>query len=254
MKTERRDTLLSSSVRQDSSQDLSNLHLFLASASPRRAQLLQGVGLPFTLAATDIAEPDPEQHEEQQPSQYVERLARLKAAACDVNTALSTINPAINGCRSTPVLRAIVLAADTTVWHDGRILNKPHNADHAVEMLTFLRGKTHHVYTGICLRINDGAGDDEFFVEHEATAVHFAHMSDAWIGSYVATGEPLDKAGAYGAQGVGALLIDRIEGDFWNVVGLPLARLSRMLERVGAPVEAWWQQTDRHTDEVAGSI
>jgi len=223
--------------KHDSNQDLSNLHLLLASASPRRAQLLQAIGLPYTLAPSDVAEPDPEPEEERQPWLYVERLARLKATACDVEAALSAIDSTPAAPRSTPGPCTIVLAADTTVWHDGHILNKPKNPQHAVEMLTFLRGKTHHVYTGICLRVND-----EYHVEHETTAVHFAPMSDEWIRGYVATGEPLDKAGAYGAQGVGALLVDRIEGDYWNVVGLPLARLSRMLERIGAPVEAWWPQ------------
>jgi septum formation protein len=208
---------------------LSNLHLLLASASPRRAQLLQAIGLPFTLVPTDIAEPDPSAEEERQPAHYVERLARMKAAACDVDAALGVLSTG-----GEP--HAIVLAADTTVWHDGHILNKPSDAEHAIEMLTFLRGKTHHVYTGVCLRVGE-----EYLVEHETTAVHFAPLGDEWIRSYVATGEPLDKAGAYGAQGVGALLVDRIEGDYWNVVGLPLARLSRMLERIGHPVEAWWR-------------
>jgi len=209
-------------------QDLPFLHLLLASASPRRAQLLQAIGLPFTLAPTNVDEPEPTAAELQQPALYVERLARLKAEACDVPAALRASGlPA-----EAP---AIVLAADTTVWHDGHILNKPDDPEHAFEMLSFLRGKTNHVYTGICIR-----GGGVTYVEHETTAVHFGQMSDAWIRGYVATGEPLDKAGAYGAQGVGALMIDRIEGDFWNVVGLPLARLSRMLEAVGAPVESWW--------------
>ena len=103
-------------------------------------------------------------------------------------------------------------------------------------MLMRLRGRSHQVFTGICVRQANA-----YSINHEVTTVHFNNVSDNWIARYVMTDEPMDKAGAYAAQGKGALLVSRIEGDFWNVVGLPLATLGRMLEALGAPVESWWE-------------
>lgn len=206
-----------------SSLETHSLRLFLASASPRRAQLLQTLGVPFTLAAVAFDEPPPNADDHAAPALYVERLAHAKAAHCDVEAPVS--NPT----------DALILAADTIVWHDGQVLGKPRDEEHAREVLRCLRGQRHQVFTGICLR--RGA---EYHVAHQATTVQFTHVSDDWITRYVATGEPMDKAGAYAAQGRGALLIERIEGDFWNVVGLPLATLGRLLETVGAPIEMWW--------------
>lgn len=136
----------------------------------------------------------------------------------------------------------IVIAADTIVWHEGRILNKPRDVAEAKAMLRRLRGQTHQVFTGVCVRC-DGH-DPACQVEHEVTNVTFREVEDAWIDCYVATGEPMDKAGAYAAQGLGALIIERIEGDFFNVVGLPLGRLGRMLWQIGAPLEMWWHEAD----------
>lgn len=197
--------------------------LWLASASPRRAQLLSSIGLPFSVVTSDFEEPEPSPQDEREPARYVERLARAKAAACDRKGSLDA------------EAGILILAADTTVWHAGRILNKPRDAAHARAMLQTLRGDTHQVLTGVCLR----AGES-FYVDHEVTTVRFGAASDRWIERYVATGDSLDKAGAYAAQGRGGLLIERIEGDFSNVVGLPLALLSRMLSAIGAPVEDWW--------------
>lgn len=157
---------------------------------------------------------------------YVELLAREKAAACDRRV----LDLAAN---------SLVLSADTIVWHSGVVLGKPDSAGEASEMLKQLRGRSHQVFTGICLR-HVTAQADEYMVTHAITTVHFNDLSDRWIERYVATGEPMDKAGAYAAQGKGALLVERIEGDFWNVVGLPLATLGRMLESLVAPVESWW--------------
>jgi septum formation protein len=98
-----------------------------------------------------------------------------------------------------------------------------------------LRGQTHRVFTGVCLR-----NDSDYFVEHEETLVTFGKASDEWLRAYIQTGEPLDKAGAYGAQGRGALLIERIEGDYFNVVGLPLFRLSKMLSAKGIEISSEW--------------
>jgi septum formation protein len=202
----------------------SNPILVLASASPRRSEILRALGVSFVLAPSDVEEPRPEAGDESTPALWVEKLARFKAECCEWQS------------ESTP---AVILAADTIVWHKGRILNKPRDAGEAVTMLSTLRGQTHTVFTGVCLRLQNG-GQPEYSALHEATNVTFGDVSDEWIEKYVATGEPMDKAGSYAAQGKGALLISRIEGDFWNVVGLPLFRVSKMLQSVGVPVEKFW--------------
>lgn len=190
--------------------------------------------MPFTVIPPRVDEPAPTSEDEQQPALYVERLAEAKAAACDVSQlALNSEN--LPASASTGI---IVIAADTIVWHQGRILNKPRDRAEAGQMLRRLRGQTHQVFTGVCVRYDGNARP--YRVEHEVTQVTFREVSDAWIDCYVATGEPMDKAGAYAAQGLGALIIERIEGDFFNVVGLPLGRLGRLLNEVGAPLEMWW--------------
>ena len=204
--------------------------LILASASPRRADLLSTLGVPFIVAASDIPEPRPTAAEESQPVNFVEKLARFKAENCDVGTVVPDAQDA----------RVVVLAADTIVWHEGAILNKPLDNDEARSMLRRLRGKSHTVYTGVCLRLGE-----QFCIGHETTMVQFGQVSDYWIDAYVETGEPMDKAGAYAAQGKGAVLVERIAGDFWNVVGLPLWKLSRMFEQIGMPLEDWWENSGR---------
>jgi septum formation protein len=202
--------------------------LYLASASPRRAQLLQTAGIPFQRVSSAFEEPLPSPDDHAHPARFVEELSRGKALGCDVQ---NLPRP------------SIVLTADTIVWHDGQILVKPESEDEAVRMLSRLRGKSHQVFTGVCLRVPDNRVLDEnekFIVAHDVTTVHFRDVSDAWIRRYVASGEPMDKAGSYAAQERGATLIERIEGDFTNVVGLPLALLARLLETVGAPAESWW--------------
>lgn len=184
------------------------------------------LGVPFVVAPSHVAEPRPSSEDAAQPAAFVERLARFKAENCEVDAV-----PGINAGDSC----AVVLAADTIVWRDGEILNKPENEEEAHDMLRRLRGRTHTVYTGVCLRVNR-----QYYVEHEATQVQFGHVDDDWIAAYVATGESMDKAGGYAVQGRGALLVERITGDFWNVVGLPLWRLARMLEQIEMPVENWW--------------
>ncbi len=197
--------------------------LVLASSSPRRSQLLHGAGIRFTLAAALWDEPPPTAHEEAHPALYVEKLARHKAESCDL-AAL----PKLSG-------KPLILTADTIVWHGGRILNKPRDEAQARTMLKSLCGHTHQVLTGVCLR--DG---DTLFTAHETTRVTFYERDDEWIARYVATGEPMDKAGAYAAQGQGAFLLKRIDGDFSNVVGLPLGLLGRMLEERGVNYQDWW--------------
>ena len=150
------------------------------------------------------------------------RLAREKAAHALFDAAEYGAHP-------------LILAADTIVWHDGEILGKPRDEDDARAMLKRLRGQSHTVFTGVCLRQGD-----EFHVAHETTSVHFGLVSGEWIEAYVRSGEPMDKAGSYAAQGKGAALVQGINGDFWNVVGLPVAALGRLLETVAAPIEVWW--------------
>ena len=122
----------------------------------------------------------------------------------------------------------VVIAADTIVWHEGRVYGKPHSRQQAVEMLRSLSGRTHQVYTGVSV-IHEGRE----LLEYEMSRVSFRSLSEEEIQRYVDTGEPMDKAGAYGAQGKAALFVRGIEGDFFNVMGLPLCRLGEMLKEQG---------------------
>ena len=123
---------------------------------------------------------------------------------------------------------ALIIAADTIVWLDGKMLGKPNSEEEAFLMLKSLSGKCHEVYTGVCV-MEDNTAD----CEAEKTLVHFRELADEEIFGYIRDGEPMDKAGAYGAQGKGALFVRYIEGDFFNVVGLPVCRLGEMLARKG---------------------
>jgi septum formation protein len=184
--------------------------LVLASASPRRRELLTQAGFSFTVHPAHVPE-DPLPGEA--PIAYVTRLAREKAEA--VFTQLSSNTPG-------PLQ---VIGADTTVTLDDQILAKPEDPADAARMLRLLSGRSHHVITGVAVVT---AGSIE--VAAEVTAVRFLSLSDAEIASYVATGEPMDKAGAYAIQGRAARWIPRIEGCYFNVVGLPLALVTAMLE------------------------
>ena len=185
--------------------------LVLASASPRRRELLAQAGFSFTVHPAHVPE-DPFPGEE--PIAYVTRLAREKAEA--VFRELSSREP------GSPHM---VLGADTTVTIDGHILGKPEDPADAARMLRLLSGRSHHVITGVAVV---AAGSTQ--VAAEVTGVRFLSLSDEEIASYVATGEPMDKAGAYAIQGRAARWIPRIEGCYFNVVGLPLALVSSLLE------------------------
>lgn len=178
--------------------------LILASASPRRRELLQQIGLQFTVMTADIDEtPLPgEVH-----TVYTLRLAEAKARAA---LALHS--------------EAVVIGADTTVVVDGELLGKPHDNADAARMLRLLSGRAHQVTTAVAVVTRDRA-----LTAAETTDVFFSRMRDDEIAAYVATGEPMDKAGAYAIQGRAAQWIPRIEGDYSNVVGLPLARLAALL-------------------------
>ena len=181
--------------------------LILASSSPRRRELMGMTGLPFAVRVgeTDenIGEPDPEKR--------VRLLALRKAEAA---------------WRGDP--EEAILGADTLVYLKGRLLGKPSCREEARAMLRALSGAEHTVYTGLCLRTEAGAKTMSC-----ATRVWFRTLSEEEIEEYLDTGEPMDKAGAYGIQGRGALLVQRIDGDFYNVVGLPLSALTELLQREG---------------------
>jgi septum formation protein len=192
--------------------------LVLASASPRRQELLRNAGISFTVQAADINE-TPLVGET--PRDCAERLAREKALAV---------------FKSRP--QDYVLGADTIVVVDDMILGKPCDADDAVRMLRTLSGRTHAVITGVCLVGPVASGQwsvaSNTDTASETTLVTFCELSDDEIRSYVATGEPMDKAGAYAIQGMASRWIPRIEGDYGNVVGLPVALVYRMLRERGA--------------------
>jgi septum formation protein len=197
--------------------------LVLASASPRRRDLLVQAGYCFEVYPAHIPE-DPLPGED--PIAYVSRLAREKAEA--VYRELSAVIPALEKPRPLPNLDGqslTVLGADTTVTLDNAILGKPEDAADAARMLRLLSGRTHHVVTGVALVTQKGVE-----VAAEVTAVRFLTLSDEEIAEYVATGEPMDKAGAYAIQGRAARWIPRIEGCYFNVMGLPLALVSSLLE------------------------
>jgi septum formation protein len=194
--------------------------LVLASASPRRRELLTQAGYTFRVHAAQVNE-DPLPGEE--PIAYVTRLAREKAEA--VFRELSADG------HGEPLL---VLGADTTVTVDGEILGKPENAAEAARMLRLLSGRSHRVMTGVAL-VSAAATE----VAAEVTAVRFLTLSDEEIAAYVATGEPMDKAGAYAIQGRAARWIPRIEGCYFNVMGLPLALVAELVEgRSGAETQS----------------
>jgi septum formation protein len=180
----------------------------LASQSPRRRDLLNLIGIAHTVRPADI---DESVLPGERPLDCVERLARTKArrvAADEPN--------------------AVVIGSDTVVVIDDHILNKPADHADARAMLHTLAGREHVVHTAVCV-IHDGIE----VAGVETVAVHFRPLSDAEIDAYIATGEPMDKAGAYGIQGYGATIVERVSGDFFAVMGLPLVHLTRLLAATG---------------------
>ena len=182
------------------------MNLILASASPRRQELLKLFGAPFIVRVADI---DETMNPGAAPFDEVARLSREKALAVSREE------------------NDIVIAADTIVVCQDRILGKPHSEEEAVEMLTLLSGRDHQVMTGMTVLKGDKA-----VVCTEVTDLHFRELSRAEIEAYVATGEPMDKAGSYGIQGGAALFCPRMVGDYYNVMGLPVCRLSEILKEL----------------------
>jgi len=194
------------------------LQLYLASASPRRRELLHSIGLDPRVLAADV---DERRHAGETASAQVKRLARAKGRHISAR-----LRPSDGP--------AIVLAADTVVVIDGECLGKPTDPDQARSMLRRLSGRKHEVLTGVFLTRTD---DGRSICEVASTRVCFRPYDDQAIRAYVATGEPLDKAGGYGIQGRGSLLCERIEGSWSNVVGLPLERLSGWMQSIG--IDVW---------------
>ena len=190
------------------------MRIILASQSPRRRELLERMGI----SHFDVI---PAKGEERAapnltPEQLVEELSRQKAAEITVG------NP-----------DALIIAADTVVAVDGTVLGKPHDRDDAVRMLQALSGREHTVYSGLTV-----CWQGRSVTQHEATAVRFRPLTQDDIDHYVSTGEPMDKAGSYGIQGYGCTLVEGISGDYYNVVGLPVCRLGRILADFGVDVLA----------------
>ena len=180
----------------------------LASQSPRRKELLTRAGYRFDIIVSEVDETIPDGLS---PSEAVLLLARRKAEA------VSAQYPG-----------AVVVGCDTVVALNGQILGKPVDAADAKAMLSSLSGNTHTVFSGVC--ITDGARNEAFYT---ATDVTFYPLPEKTVDSYIATGEPMDKAGAYGIQGLGCVLVERISGDYSNVVGLPRAESARVLASFG---------------------
>jgi len=183
--------------------------LVLASRSPRRSEILRQAGINFVMRPADV---DETPRAGEPPRDYVVRLAREKALAV----------------ASAP--GEIVLGADTTVVVNGQMLGKPLDAADALRMLEALSGRRHDVITGICLRSSERRIED-----YAETGVWFAPLDGQEIAGYVASGEPMDKAGAYAIQGLASKFIERIEGCYFNVVGLPVAKVFRYLKVLGVP-------------------
>ena len=184
--------------------------IVLASGSPRRRELLTRMGIAdFDVRVPETEETYPPNHSPRETVEYISReKARAAAALCRPDE--------------------IVITADTMVFLDGARLGKPRDEAHALEMLTALQGRRHTVCTGVTVCRGDYRD-----TQSEETEVFFRPATEQELRAYIRTGEPMDKAGAYGIQGRGALLVEKIHGDFFNVMGLPVLRLSRMLLPLG---------------------
>jgi len=190
------------------------MKLILASSSPRRAEVMRNAGFVFEVRPADV---DETRQAHEAAEAYVSRIAKAKA---------ETVAQRVRAAGE----RAIVIAADTTVVAEGQILGKPRDADDARRMLRLFSGKTHEVLTALCV-INIPTGKEALHVER--TRVDFLKMSEEEIESYIQIGEPFDKAGAYGIQGIAGRFATSIEGCYFNVLGLPLSRLWTTLQELG---------------------
>lgn len=201
--------------------------IILGSASPRRRELLEQIGLEFEIVVSDARE----HYKSTRPEDIVRELALMKAehVAKEVERrekerAEQASIPGLDTGEA-HLRNVVILGADTIVVLDGQILGKPSDEEAAFSMLKSLQGRMHHVYTGVAVLNFDGSGSLRTISHAEETKVYVHEMTDEEIRRYIAAGESMDKAGAYGVQGRFAAYIDRIEGDYYNVVGLPVAYL-----------------------------
>ena len=185
--------------------------IILGSASPRRKELLSQIGVPFEVRVSNKEEV----YTNTVPKEIVKELALMKAE---------------NVASEIPARNVIVIGADTIVVHEEQILGKPKDEEDAKRMLGMLQNHRHQVYTGVCIWKKEN-GSEEIRCFYEKTDVVFYPMTEEEIAKYVATGEPMDKAGSYGIQGIGGLYVREIHGDYNNVVGLPIARLYHELQK-----------------------
>ena len=198
------------------------MELILASGSARRRELMENCGYEFTVIRSEA---DESAVSAEDPSELVERLSLLKAEA-------------VFG--SLPEERrknAVVVGSDTVVVLDGRIIGKPRSKEEAAEMLRAESGRVNTGYTGVAVVTGAGENEVRAFVDSDAARVRFAELEEDEIEAYVASGEPMDKAGAYGIQGVFSMFVESVEGSYFTVVGLPVHKLYRMLKEAGAEPE-----------------
>ncbi len=198
-------------------------NIILASSSPRRQELLRQLGIPFRI---QVASVDETVEGDMPPGQLVETLSLRKARAVS------------GGLES-----GLVIGSDTVVTMGDKILGKPVNKEDALEMLESLRGRRHQVFTGLAV-IDSVTG--KYATVHECTEVYFRDASRQELEAYISTGEPFDKAGAYGIQGMGAVFVSRIEGCYFNVMGLPVAKLVQVLQQFGVTVTGFWKKRPVH--------
>jgi len=200
--------------------DRQEWHIVLASMSPRREELLKFLKLPFEIMPSHVDETmDPEAP----PGEMVVELARQKAQEI------------FNRLRETQLdhRRLLVIGADTTVYLDGLFYNKPESKEHAFEMLSELSGRCHEVYTGVAIARADGKEGVSHFTDFVTSRVYFRIIEPAEIRAYIETVEPMDKAGAYALQGTGSMFVEKIDGCFTNVIGLPIPKVVTLLRQAG---------------------
>ena len=205
--------------------------IILASQSPRRKELLEQIGLDFEICPAKgeeiITKTIPEEVVMELSKQKAEEVAAMVSSFGEEHKDITTPSD------------ILVIGADTVVAYDGKILGKPVNEADAKRMLTMLSGNTHSVFTGVTLVLIDKSGRAGELVFYEKTDVKMHEMSELEIDRYIATGEPMDKAGSYGIQGKCAIYIEKIDGDYNNVVGLPITRIYQELKKIGIDIYLW---------------
>ena len=216
----------------DLSQKRGNMsQIILASQSPRRKELLEQIGLEFEICPAKgeevITKTIPEEVVMELSKQKAEEVAAMVSSFGEEHKDITTPSD------------LLVIGADTVVAYDGKILGKPVDEADAKRMLTMLSGNTHSVFTGVTLVLIDKSGRAGELVFYEKTNVKMHQMTEAEIDRYIATGEPMDKAGSYGIQGKCAIYIEKIDGDYNNVVGLPITRIYQELKKIGIDIYLW---------------